>query len=266
MQTFLGIASHELKNPLTSIRGNLQLAGRHLGRLLQEPTAVASEARARLETVRQQLERADRQVAFENRLVSDLVDTSRIQAGKLELRIAPTDIHTLVAEAVEEQRQLFPNRTIQLALAQAAPPPVPADADRIGQVVTNYLSNALKYSDPEQAVVVSVEVSDAQVRVSVRDSGDGLSEEEQSHVRERFYRAPGIQVKSGSGIGLGLGLSICQTIIEDHGGQVGVESAKGEGSTFWFTLPSGLATGEEPTSARTPREDLRSSSGGRQQP
>ena len=112
------------------------------------------------------------------------------------------------------------------------------DADRIGQVVTNYLSNALEYSDAGQAVAVSVEATDIEVRVAVCDWGGGLDEEEQAHVWERFYRAPGVQVKSGSGIGLGLGLSICQTIIREHGRRVGVESAKGRGSTFWLTLPS----------------------------
>jgi signal transduction histidine kinase len=189
-------------------------------------------------------------VAFENRLVSDLIDTSRIQAGKLELRIAPADLNELVREAVEEQRQIAPTRTIHLQEADASPLLVLVDAERIGQVVTNYLSNALKYSAAEQAVVVCVAVTDTEARVAVRDRGVGLDEEEQARVWERFYRAPGVQVQSGSGTGLGLGLYICQTIIGEHGGRVGVESARGRGSTFWFTLPRSHGVGDTPSSSQ----------------
>lgn len=113
-----------------------------------------------------------------------------------------------------------------------------ADADRIGQVISNYLSNALKYSEPSCPIEVYLELEEPErVRLSVRDEGPGLTTLEQQQVWERFYRVPGIQVKSGSGVGLGLGLYICQTIIERQGGQVGVESKKDVGSTFWFTLP-----------------------------
>jgi signal transduction histidine kinase len=237
MQTFLGIASHELKNPLTSISGNIQIARRRVDKLLRERTDVENQWARPLEAVKTLLERAERQVAFQNRLVSDLIDTSRIQAGKMELRMTHTDLNVLVREAVEEQCQAVPTRTIQLQQAEVSPLLLLVDADRIRQVVTNYLSNALKYSAAEQAVAVNVEATDAEVRVAVRDRGAGLSEEEQAHVWERFYRAPRVQVQSGSGTGLGLGLYICQTIIQEHGGRVGMESVKGKGSTFWLTLP-----------------------------
>lgn len=237
MQTFLGMASHELKNPQTSISGNIQIARRRLDKLLREQTAAESQWTQALEAVKTLLERARQQVAFQNRLVSGLIDTSRIQAGKMELRITPADLNALVREAVEEQRHMAPNRTIQLHQPSASPLLLLVDADRIKQVATNYLSNALKYSNAAQAVAVDVEATDTEVRVAVRDRGVGLSEEEKAHVWEHFYRAPGVHVQSGSGTGLGLGLYICQTIIEEHGGCVGVESMKGQGSTFWFTLP-----------------------------
>jgi hypothetical protein len=115
--------------------------------------------------------------------------------------------------------------------------PVIADADRIRQVVANYLSNALKYSPEDRPVVVGIEVDDREARVWVRDEGLGLPTEEQEQIWERFHQATGIAVQSGSGIGLGLGLYICRTIIERHHGHVGVESAPGRGSTFWFTVP-----------------------------
>ncbi|HET8913906.1 MAG TPA: ATP-binding protein, partial [Ktedonobacteraceae bacterium] len=112
-----------------------------------------------------------------------------------------------------------------------------ADAERIGQVVNNYLSNALKYSESDCPVKVYVMQAGNMARVEVIDEGPGLLFDQQAHIWQRFYRVPGIEVKSGSGVGLGLGLHICKTIIERQAGEVGVESAPGQGSTFWFTLP-----------------------------
>jgi len=109
-----------------------------------------------------------------------------------------------------------------------------------GQVLTNYLANALKYAPVDQPVSVRLEVAASSARVSVRDLGMGLTAEQQQRVWERFYQvaAPGHQGPDG---GLGLGLAIARAIVEQHHGQVGVESAPGRGSTFWFTLP--LAAG-----------------------
>lgn len=237
MDTFLGIASHELKNPLTSIKGNVQLARRQVARAMQEVEQEHEALRRLLDGVGTMLERAERQIGFQNRLVSDLVDMTRIQAEKLELRQERADLITIIREAVEEQRQLTPTRTIRLNLPAGGTLPPVVDADRIGQVVTNYLSNALKYSEEERDVAVSVESTRTGVRVAVRDEGPGLIAQEQERIWERFYRVPGVQAKSGTGMGLGLGLHICRTIIEQHGGHVGVESEPGKGSTFWFTLP-----------------------------
>jgi signal transduction histidine kinase len=142
-----------------------------------------------------------------------------------------------VRAAVEEQRQLVPQRTILMRCLFDRPVPVVADADRIGQVVTNYLTNALKYSLEERPVEVGIQIHDQQARVWVSDQGPGLSPAEQEHLWQHFYRVPGVEVQSGSGIGLGLGLYISKTIIDQHQGQVGVQSTLGKGSTFWFTLP-----------------------------
>jgi signal transduction histidine kinase len=171
------------------------------------------------------------------RLVDDLLDDARIREGRLTLQMGPCDLEAVVGQAVAEQQVLAPERTIQLEVATAQPVVVVADAQRIAQVVTNYLSNALKYSREEQPVTVRLEVAGALARVSVRDVGAGVPEAEQAYVWERFHRIAGIEVQSGSGVGLGIGLHISKTIIEAHQGHVGVRSAPGQGSTFWFTLP-----------------------------
>ncbi len=194
----------------------------------------------RLKLVEELLERAERQVRLQNRLVGDLLDVSRIQADKIELNMEPCDLITIVREAVQDQSQLTSSRTICLNLPAEEIVPVVADADRIGQVVINYLTNALKYSAAVRPVEVSFQVEEKMARVSVRDEGPGLSVEEQQYIWERFHQVERIKVQSGSSGGLGLGLHICRTIVERHQGQVGVESTPGEGSTFWFTLPLAL--------------------------
>jgi PAS domain S-box-containing protein len=241
METFLGMAGHELKNPLTSIKLALQLLERRLGRRREgEPDAAHAPAPFMAEVVR-----AAHQAERLERLVNELLDVSRIHAGKLELRLAPTDLATIVREAVDEQREAHPERTLLLQFAPPQKVPVVADTDRLGQVVTNYLTNALKYSPADRPVEVGLEVEQEQARVWVRDQGPGLPPEVQDRIWERFHRVPGIQVQSGTGVGLGLGLHICRTIVERHGGQVGVESAPGYGSTFWFTVPFDSQEGGE---------------------
>ena len=237
MDEFLGIASHEIRTPLTSIKANVQLAQRQMRRLKEHSYGLASnELDTYVQSTQDMLERAIRQVGVQNRLVSDLLDVSRIYAGKLELRPALCDVVMIVQRAVEDQQYIVEPRPIHLDM-QMTSAPVLADGDRVEQVVNNYLSNALKYSESRYPVDVCVEQRDNSVYVSVRDKGPGLTHEQQEHIWERFYRAEGIQVKSGSGVGLGLGLHICRTIIERQGGQVGVDSVPDEGSTFWFTLP-----------------------------
>ncbi|HEY7850795.1 MAG TPA: HAMP domain-containing sensor histidine kinase, partial [Ktedonobacterales bacterium] len=240
MDEFLGIASHELRTPLTSVQGNVQLIGRRLARLMSatsaEPLVTVDDLRAQLAPLATLVERTERQMRRLTRLISELLDVTRIRGGQLEFMQESCDLVAIVREAVEEQRAAWPTRVIAADLPDL-PIAVMADNDRIGQVVTNYLTNALKYSPPDQMVVVQARMEDSAVRVIVRDSGPGLTPEQQAHLFERFYRAPGIQQQSGSGIGLGLGLSICRTIIERHGGATGVESAPGAGSAFWFTLP-----------------------------
>jgi len=230
MDEFLSIAAHELRTPVTVIKANMQMLARRL-------TADAGAGDGVVERRdREMAERIQRQVERLIRLVDDLVDISRIRLGRLELRPALADLGAIVREAVAEQRLSHPERVITLE-ADAGALPITADVDRLEQVVANYLTNALKYSRPECPVMVTVRAEAGRGVVMVRDCGVGIPPEEQAQVWELFHRVPGIEVQSGSGVGLGLGLHLSRTIVERHGGAVGVESAPGEGSTFWFALP-----------------------------
>src|SRR5262249_23003476 len=161
---------------------------------------------------------------------------ARVRAGKLTVHVAPCDLAMSVRDAVVAQQLAWPERIISLDVPDA-PVSVEADAHRIEQVVTNYVTNALKYSGASAPVAVSLRRTGRASRVAVRDEGPGLTSEQQLHIWERFHRVPGVKQRSGGDTGLGLGLYISRTIIELHGGQVGVESVAGHGATFWFTLP-----------------------------
>ena len=235
MDTFLGIASHELHTPLTLLRLQLEVTMRRLQRLICAEAATSGRTEPLL-PVQESMTRMKQHLGRLERLVNDLLEMSRIQAGKLDLHLEPLDLVPLVVHAVEEQRELS-LRTVVLHLPADQSVPLIADPHRIEQVLTNYLTNALKYSADEQPVEVGLEVEQGRVRVWVRDAGPGIPQSEQAIIWKRFHRVAGIEVQSGSGIGLGLGLSICREIVERHRGQVGVEGTPGDGSTFWFTVP-----------------------------
>ncbi|HEU5230093.1 MAG TPA: HAMP domain-containing sensor histidine kinase, partial [Ktedonobacteraceae bacterium] len=183
------------------------------------------------------LECAERPVSVQDRLVKDLLEISRIQADRLSFHPTPCNLATILLEAVEDLLTTVPQRLIHSDVSPTDSVPVMADEARIRQVISNYLSNAHQYSPADRPIVAQLTIDGEHVRIAIRDEGPGLSPEEQGRIWERFYRVQWIERQHSNGVGLGLGLYICQIIIEQHKGQVGVESTPGDGSTFWFTLP-----------------------------
>lgn len=261
MDQFLGMANHEMKSPLTALSANLQLASRRLRRLARSGAHEAAEQAERLaadgrldaervshesETVLEMLARAQSAARRMTRLVDELLDVSRIQAGRLETHPEPCDLLALTRAVIAEQRHIQPDRPSRdIALVTAREQaPIVADPDRVSEVIDNYLSNAIKYSPAEKPITVTLECDEAAesgaagvARLSVRDEGPGISPEAQARIWNIFERLDSGAAQSAEGVNLGLGLHICKTIITLHGGEVGVESAPGAGATFWFTLP-----------------------------
>jgi signal transduction histidine kinase/PAS domain-containing protein len=233
MHTFLGIAGHELRTPITSIKTSVQLSARVVKQTLDHE--VPETLKSRLARAAQLLDGANSQANKLNRFIADLLDVTRIQSGTLEMHPTVVDFTSIVREATDAQQLDWPGRVLTVALP-AQPVQVWGDADRLGQVVTNLVTNALKYSAEDQPVQVQLTVTGQQARLAISDHGPGLSTRQQAELFQAFGRLDGIQPQNGAGVGLGLGLFICKTIIEGHGGRMGVASQPGTGATFWCSL------------------------------
>ena len=236
-EVFLSMATHELKTPLTALQGSVQLAQRRLHRVLSEPAAASPEVQKQLEEVLLMLSRGEQQLRIQNRLINDLLDTSRVQTDTFELQRETCDLLNLLEETTHDFQAAHHQRSILLELPLSGPLLVDVDPDRIRQVLGNYLANALKYSPADTPIRVGLDCDEQEARVWVHDQGPGLSLEAQQLIWQRFYQAPDVQTQNGSSVSLGLGLYICQKLMSKHGGHVGVKSQPGQGSTFWFSLP-----------------------------
>jgi signal transduction histidine kinase len=235
MEAFLSVIAHELRTPLTSLIGNVHLMARRLD-ILGHPDASREDYIRFAAALGSLVKRCEQSLHRIGRLVEDVLDDSRIRRGRLVLHLEPCDLTALVGEAVAEQVALNPERHIHY-VAEIVSISAMADANRIEQVVANYVSNALKFSQSDQAVEVRVGTADRTAQVSVHDDGVGIPLAEQPHIWEQFYQADGVAVQSGSQVGVGMGLYISKAIIEGHQGRVGIESASDQGTTVWFTLP-----------------------------
>jgi PAS domain S-box-containing protein len=219
---FIALASHELKTPLTSLKMYGQLVERFSKDTL-------SDKSARL------LANMDKQIDKLTNLVDDLLDVSRIQSGKLQYRKESFVIDKLVKETVEDLQRLSPRHT--LSVEGQTRQIVRADRNRIKQVITNLLTNALKYSPKADKVLVTILKKGNEVQIGIRDFGIGIPTDQQRKIFDRFF-----QIKrplSHTYSGLGLGLYVTKEIIDRHKGKIWVESKKGKGTTVYFSLPLG---------------------------
>ena len=221
--TFLNMVSHELKTPLTSLKGRTQLLRRQLER--GETVNVVSLGLVDME----------RSINRMGVLVNDLLDASLIDTNMFV-------IHRRRCNLVELCRQLLDEYTAGAGPAlifEATGEPIEAevDADRICQVIMNLLSNARKYSPKGYPITVTLQQVEYEAIISIRDMGAGIPPEQIPHIFDRYYRVPGIDAQPGSHNGLGLGLYISRKLIERHAGRIDVHSIPGEGSTFSIVLP-----------------------------
>jgi heavy metal sensor kinase len=216
---FTADASHELRTPLAIIRSHAELA-------LVRPR-TAEEYR---EAVHACLRASTRMTA----LVNGLLTLARADAGKLNLSREPVDLRGLVEETVGLLWPLAETRGLRVE-TDLAPATVRGDADRLGQVITNLVSNAIQYNRPGGAVRVQLAVSDGWAVLSVEDSGQGIQDADRPHLFERFFRVD--KARSRASGGHGLGLAICKSIVQAHGGAIGFQTEWERGSTFWVRLP-----------------------------
>lgn len=223
---FISIASHELKTPLTSVKGYVQLLERSIDK-------------GDIPTVKKHLQKAQLQLDKLHDLIADLLDISKIESGKLKFTLKHFDINVLMDSIIEIIHQSNP--AYRIIKTGFIPEEVFADEMRIEQVIINFLTNAIKYAPDTTEVHVNLALNGDQLTVSVKDFGIGISPEQQKNVFEKFYRVEETAIHFQ---GLGIGLYISAEIIRRHGGTVGVNSILGEGSKFYFSIPL-IATSEQ---------------------
>jgi signal transduction histidine kinase len=230
--------SHQLRNPLTSIRMSIHL-------LLEESLGPLKPKQAELLVAAR--EESERLTA----IVEELLDLNRMESGRTLLDIDRISPHQLAQDSLEPFQ--VEARDKGVGLANSVPGDVPevlGDAKRLQHVLSNLLSNALRFTGPGGTVSVGAEAETGMVRFAVTDTGAGIAADDVNRIFEPFYRVPG----QGKPTGIGLGLAIVKEIIKTHGGSVGADSTPGKGSTFWFTLPQ---AGIAPPPAGDPAQESR---------
>lgn len=236
MDEFLSMVSHELRTPLTVNLGALDLAKAQLKSIHGLEVIGVPQFAGKVAQALKCIESAEQQGGMINRLVSDLLDNARIRNGKLKMHKVKCNLAEVIKKSILEIKHLNPERAIRFENTEESVL-VRADTDRIVQVMNNFITNALKYSPDDKPLEITVDVIDNIAQVSVHDYGQGLTKEEQEMIWMRFQQTERVNAQHDLGGGLGLGLYISRSIIEQHEGQIGVESSLGKGTTFWFKLP-----------------------------
>jgi PAS domain S-box-containing protein len=219
-EDFLSVAAHELKTPITALKGYTQLA------LKRTPSSEAQSTHRALRTIDQQADRI-------TKLVQKLLDVSRIQSGHLELQLAQFDLQELIMSVAERARLVAPSHIIDVE--PHVPLMVRADHERLEQVIFNLVDNAIKYSPKGEKIQMSADIVGDEVWVSVHDWGVGIPDDKLPHIFERWYQAHlGTHGDYG---GMGLGLYISKEIVEQHNGRMWAVSSEAEGTVIGFVLP-----------------------------
>jgi signal transduction histidine kinase len=220
--TFLGIAAHDLRNPIGAIQTSVDL-------LMDPAFGISEEDRVSL------LQRMGRYTRHMLALLDDLLEVTQIESGKLSLNLEPVNLRGFLDEAIQQQAMLAAPKGTRVLLEVVPEGTVVVDPLRLRQVVDNFISNAVKFSPPGSTVRVSAERILAGWQVNVQDEGPGITEQDRNRLFQDFAR---LSAKpTGGEKSTGLGLAIARRIVEAHGGQIGVDSEPGHGATFWFTLP-----------------------------
>jgi signal transduction histidine kinase len=228
---FLGNVSHELRSPLAAIKGYVDnLLDGVAGPLADKPHHYLGRVR----------DNADRL----GRMVSDLLDLTRIESGKIELLPQPLPVAEVVIDAVEGLRHVVAERHVRLVTDVSACPPLWADPDKVHQVLTNLLANAIKWSPPGGLVGVTGRGDGDLVRIAVQDTGPGIPAAERERVFDKFYQVGRVEGERPSGTGLGL--TIARHLVELHGGRIWAEEAPSGGATFVLLLPAAPGPMETP--------------------
>ena len=233
---FLSTVSHELRTPLTSIRGAL-------GLLAAGATGALSRDALRL------VEIAERNAVRLMALINDILDLDRLETGTIQLHCGLVDAESIVRRALESLPTIGQRHDVVVEAAEVSSM-IWADADRIVQVLVNLLSNAVKFSASGGVVTIGVALKDEWLEFRVTDRGRGVPAAQHLAIFERFHQVEMSDAREKGGAGLGL--AICKSIVEQHGGSIGVESTAGNGSTFWFRVRTAPEAAEGAIIARTP--------------
>ena len=220
MRTFVHLVSHDLRAPITIIDGYANVL------------AEAMSNGPYDNILRESSEAIVRGVRRMNSMIDDLVDTACIDGGQLRLEQQPLHLPAYFTDFMQRSAAIMPVTRVRMDIPETLPP-VCADDNRLERIMTNLVSNALKYADPNTTVLLQAQRMDGEIVIALTDQGKGIAPDDLPHIFEQFYRAKGARKADG----LGLGLFITKMLVEAHGGRIWVESEPGQGSTFTFTLP-----------------------------